>query len=274
MLLAGGKSGLVRLSDSLKTTLELCEASTINLLQIAEPYQPIYREIQRLARDQLDGKIAPDEGDRRTREALQGIPEAVGFKIAYLAAHEIHSLSLSSVLLSCFCLESYVNTLAYFLFNEVDLLGLVRGGNKSSAEVLIDAIARMSIREKWRTVGRLKDARGFDPSRPPFQEFQILFRFRDDQVHDTVVEWGLSESSRRYNGKFPEDGIGPLDLSHALFAADTYWGMVQEVHRLTGVPQADFHRHYNVSPWLNESRRKELARMAKKYRESKSYDDT
>lgn len=269
MLLTSGRSGLVRLSDSLKTTLGLCETSTLNLLRIIEPYHHLYRQIQRLARDQLDGKLDWQEAERRSKEVLHSIPEEVGLTIAYLAAHEIHSLALSSVLLSCFCLESYANTLAYFLFNEVDLLRLVQTGNKSSAEILIDAIARMSIREKWRTIGRLKDERGFDPSHPPFQDFQILFRFRDDQVHDKVVEWGSSESSRRYNGKFPEDGVGPLDLGHALFAADTYWGMVQEVHRLTGVPQSDFERHYNVSPWKDESRRKELARAASTYRETR-----
>ena len=274
MLLDGGRSGLVRLSDSLKTTLNLCEASTVNLLRIVEPYHHLYRESQRLARDQLDGKLDSDEGDRRRREVLDGIPEEVDFKVAYLAAHEIHSLALTSVLLSCFCLESYVNTLAYSLFKEVDLLGLVQTGNKNSAEVLINAVARMSIRDKWRTIGRLKDERGFDSSRPPFQDFQILFRFRDDQVHDKVVEW--AESSKQYNGKFPEDGMGlSLDLGHALFAADTYWGMVQEVHRLTTVPQTDFQgQFFNVSPWQDESRRNELARTARKYSETKSYNNT
>lgn len=274
MLLNGGRSGLVRLSDSLKTTLNLCEASTVNLLRIVEPYHHLYREIQRLARGQLDGKLDSDEGDRRTREVLEGIPEEVGFKVAYLAAHEIHSLALTSVLLSCFCLESYVNSLAYSLVKEVDFLGLMQTGNKNSAELLINALARMSIRDKWKTIGRLKDERGFDSSRPPFQDFQILFKFRDGQVHDKVVEWGSSESSKQYNGKYPEDGMGPLDLGHALYAADTYWGMVQEVHRLTTVPQTEFQGHFNVSPWRDEARRNELARTARKYRETKSYNNT
>lgn len=270
MLLAHGKSGLVRLSDTLKTMLDLCKTSTVNLLRAAEPYQHLYREIQHLAGDQLDGKLNLDEGESRIKKVLEGIPKDVRFNIAYLAAHEIHSLALSAVLLSCFCLESYVNTFAYFLFDEGDLLGLVRGGNNASAEILIDAVARMSIRDKWRTIGRLKDDRGFDESCPPFQDFHILFKFRDDQVHDKIVEWGSSESSKRYNGKFPDDGL-VLHLSHALFAADTYWGMVQEVHRLTNVQQAGlqgFQRHYNVSPWTDESRRQELARIARKYSES------
>lgn len=274
MLLAGGRSGLVRLSDSLKTTLELCEASTSQLLRIVEPYHHLYREIQRLALDQLAGKLDSDEHERRTREVLDGIPEEVQVKVAHLAAHEIHSLALTSVLFSCVCLEAYVNTLAYFLVNELDLLGLIKTGNKHSATVFVDAVAGMSIRDKWLTIARLKDERGFDRSCPPFQDFQILFKFRDDQVHNKVVEWGSPKSSRPYNGKLPEDVIPPLDMGHALFAADTYWGMVQEVHRLTKVPQPVFQEHWNVSPWKEESRRKKMAQTAAKYRKAKKLDDT
>lgn len=266
MLLPGGRSGLVRLSDSLKIALDLCERSSRVLLTLVDPYLPTYRESQWLTRAQVEGRLDPEEGSQRIREVLSTIPDDVATKVAYLHGHEVHSLSLSAILLSCFCLESYINTLAYFLFRDADLLGLIREGHENSAEVIINAIARMTIREKWRTVGRLNNDRGFDASRPPFQDFQILFRFRDDQVHDKIVEWGSAESSKRYNGKFPEDRLGPLDLGHALYAAEAYWGMVQEVHRLTEVPQADFHRHYNVKPWLDDKHRQALIDTAKNYR--------
>ncbi len=267
MFLIGGHSGLVRLSDNLKTTLSLCERSSCVLLALVDPHLSAYREIKRLARDKLEGTLGEEEGNNRIREVLTTIPDEVGGKVAYLHGREIYSLSLSAILLSCFCLESYVNTLAYFLVKEADLLGLIRQGNENSAEVIVDAIARMTIREKWKTVGRLKHDQGFDTSRPPFQDFQILFRFRDDHVHDKVMEWASTDSATRYNKKFPEDLIHPLDLGHALYAAETYWGMVEEVHRLTAVPRADFHRHYNLAPWVDETHRRELMETATRYRE-------
>jgi hypothetical protein len=266
MLLVGGHSGLVRLSGNLKTTLSLCQKSSCALLALVDPHLSAYREIKRLAGEQLEGTLGEKEGDERIREVLATIPQEVGTKVAYLHGSEIHSLSLSAILLCCFCLESYVNTLAYFLFKEADLLGLIRQGNENSAEVIIDAIARMTIREKWKTVGRLKHDRGFDTSRPPFQDFQVLFRFRDDHVHDRVMERGSTDSATGYNKKFPEDLIHPLDLGHALYAAETYWGMVEEVHRLTAVPRAEFHRHYNLAPWLDETHRRELMETATRYR--------
>lgn len=270
MLLSGGKSGLVRLSDSLKTLLDLCEASTLKMLRLAEPHMAAYRQVQQLAKQHLAGKIALSDDNREMLDALKSVPPDTQRELMYLQAHEIHSLSLTCVLTSCFCLESYVNSLAYFLFNEADLLGLIRSGNESSSEVLIDAISRMTVRDKWQTVGRLKQGQGFDPARLPFQDFNVLFRFRDDQVHDKVVEWGKLDPQKRYNGKLPDGVTEPLSLEHALFAASTYWSMVQEVHRLTGVPQTDFHRHYNLAPWLNETRPREIEQIVGKVRTLKA----
>jgi hypothetical protein len=120
-----------------------------------------------LAARALAGTLDQDEANSRIREVLSGIPDEVSQKAVYLQGHEIHTLSRSAIFLSCFCLESYINTLAYFLFQEADLLSLISHGHKSSAEVLIDAIAQMTIREKWKTVGKLRDAKGFDPSALP-----------------------------------------------------------------------------------------------------------
>src|SRR5437867_2022236 len=103
MLLAGGRSGLVRLSDSLKTALDLCDRSSQTLLALVDPYLPTYRESQRLARDQREGRLGLEEADQRIRQVLSAIPEEVGTRVAYLHGHEIHSLSLSAILLSCFC---------------------------------------------------------------------------------------------------------------------------------------------------------------------------
>ena len=266
MLLEGGHSGLVRLSDSLKTGLSLCARSSSGLLRLVRPHLSSYQESQRLAREALAGKLDTDKADSRIREVLSAIPDDVARNAAYLHGHEIHTLSLSALFLSCFCLESYINTLAYFLFQEGDFLSLVKHGHRSSAEVLIDAIAKMTIREKWKTVGRLRDAKGFDVSRPPFQDFQILFRFRDDHVHDKVISWEPENAKSRYNGKFPEGAAYPLDLGHALYGAETYWKMVQEVHRLTGIEKVSFHRHYNLRPWMDDRHYEELKEIATDYR--------
>lgn len=61
---------------------------------------------------------------------------------------------------------------------------------------------------------------------------------------------------KRYNKKFPDPVFGSLDLGHASFAADAYWNMVQEIHRLTGVDAGVFHRHYNLKPWFDEGNRR------------------
>jgi hypothetical protein len=249
MLNKGGHSGLVRLSDSLKTTLSLCARSSWDLLQLVAPQLSAYRESQRLAGEALAGDIDQSEANSRIREILATIPDEVSHKAEYLQGHEIHTLSLSAILLSCFCLESYSNTLADFLSQNADF-------------------PRMRIREKWKTLGTLRNAKGFDQSRPPFQDFHILFRFRDDHVHDKVIAWGSENAKNPYNGKLPVAAFGPLDLGHALWAAETYWGMVQEVHRLTAVPETDFHRHYNLRPWLDEGHHEELRRIATAYRKA------
>jgi hypothetical protein len=123
----------------------------------------------------------------------------------------------------------------------------------------------MSIRDKWQTLSRLKHPQRFDPARPPFQDFVVLFKYRNDQVHDKVVEYDGADAGKRYGGKLPDGVIVPLGLRHALFAARTYWAMVQEVHRLTGVAQADFHRHYNLAPWRSEVRVHEIEETARRF---------
>ena len=164
----------------------------------------------------------------------------------------------------CFSLESYVNSFAYFLIKESDFLGLSKSGRKSSAEAVLDAIDRLSTREKWETIGKMGSAVGFDRSRTPFQDF----RFRDDNVHDKAIPYSEDRAAKRYNKKFPDPVFGSLDLGHALFAADVYWNMVQEIHRLTGVDAEVFHRHYNLKPWFDDENRRSLQELAVRYRDT------
>jgi len=158
----------------------------------------------------------------------------------------------------------HINSLAHFLFKEADLLGLIRAGRAMSADVLLDAIEQMTVREKWRTVGRLGSSEGFVAGQPPFQDFSILFKFRDHVVHDKVVQMG-EDRAKRYNNKLADPVFGHFHLGHALFGARTYWGMVVEVHRLLGVDMASFHRHYNLKPWADEDERALLERLADRY---------
>jgi hypothetical protein len=180
----------------------------------------------------------------------------------------IHSQALTTVLLCCFTLESYVNSLAHFLLAERDVLGLIRDGHKTSADVLFEAIERMSPRDKWGAVARLGKGGGFDRSRSPWQDFDVLFRFRDDHVHDKVVAYGADRSTKRYNNRFPDPVGGVLELRHAIFAATTYWAMVQHVHDLVGVATQGFHRHYNLSPWPGENSAQELKALAARYEQA------
>lgn len=257
MLLEGGHSGLVRLSDSLKTTLTLCAKASLELVSLITPHIASYRELRRLGAMAMAQPAPPAGAVAQAKAVASQIPLETAQRVAYVGAHEVHTLALSGVLLSCFCLESYINTLAYYIFREADLLSLLRQGHGTSAEVLMDAIARMQVRDKWATVGKLTHPQGFDSSRRPFQDFQILFRFRNDQVHDKVINWGSSTSKDPYNGKLPND-LTPLELKHALFAAETYWEMVEEVHRLTSVPAAEFHRHFNLRPWADNTHHDDL----------------
>jgi len=235
MLFAEGASAVVRLSDALKLALSTLAGITDEALEWFEAHRAAIAEQKRLAqRGDIDGAI-----------------ECISIETAEAGAlrqSRVHSQSLTTILLSCFLLESYINSLAHFILEEQDLLGLVRDGRKSSAEVLFEAIERMKVRDKWGAVARLAQGRTFETSKTPWQDFDILFKFRDDHVHDKVQAYAKL-GKERYGGKLPDKLSGLLTLRHALFAAETYWAMVETVHHLLGVPMEQFHRNYNLSPW-------------------------
>jgi hypothetical protein len=258
------KSALVRLTDSLKVGLTCSAATAAQILNVFEPYEAPFREAQSVARCVLSEQIDAAEGDALMTRILSPVPEDVCWQGAALQG-QLHSQALSAILLSCFCLESYVNSLAYFLFYETDFLGLIKGGHRAPSDLLIEAIERMSTRDKWKTIGRLTGQQGFDRSRSPFQDFQILFNFRDDHVHDKVVDYSDERARKRYNDKFPDPIFGLLTLRHAIYAATTYWAMVASIHQIIDVPSQIFHRHYNLAPWGNEEHRQELEATAAAY---------
>lgn len=265
MLFLQEGSGLVRLSDTVKAGLRYCERSTSQLLALVHPYRRQYA-LMRAAAEKADrGDVALDVAEGEIQEALAQIPQEVGLRIASIVL-EIGDHARTTVLTCCFCLESYVNSLAFFLFKQTDLVGLVRAGYETTAEVSIRAIDQMAVREKWRTIGQLRPGSGFNTGEPPFQDLEILFKFRNDLVHDKVIELDRNRSGR-YNNKLPDPVFGNLDLGHALYAASTYWGMVVEVHRLLNIEMSEFHRHYDLRPWSDDAERDSLQRLTRKYRE-------
>jgi hypothetical protein len=267
MLFAEKKSGLVRLSDAVKIGLQLCGGTSEEILVVYAPCQPHYSQAQEVARLMEQGKVSVAEADERIRTILANVPLDVA-RTGTALQGQLHSQALSAVLMCCFCLESYINSFAYFLIKESDFLGLSRAGHESSAEAVLDAIDRLSTKDKWETIAKMGNASGFDRSRKPFQDFKWLFNFRDDNVHDKAVPYSEERAAKRYNERFPDPVFGLLDLGHALFAADVYWNMAEEIHHLTGVDPETFQRHYNLSPWFDDSHRRSLQDLSARYRDT------
>lgn len=259
MLFAQGASALIRLSDALKVSLAVLEETTQEATDLIEPQAEFIRESQRIAREVLAGRSTADPGG-----PMRSIPEEVLQRVLSLQMRA-NAQALNIVLLSCFTLEAYINSFAHFLLNEHDFLGLVRDGKKASSDVLYEAIERLSPRDKWNKVRRLTDGKEFDSSRSPWQDFKILFNYRDDHVHDKVVPYSQDRVKKRYGNKLPDPIGGMLDLGHALYAATTYWDMVKEIHTLSAVPAVDFHRHYNPAPWSSVEFPERAAALATRY---------
>jgi hypothetical protein len=258
------KSGLVRLSDTVKSNLLLCASVTKQLITFYEARKPIYEEVRGLARQALAGAISHESAETKMRALLDKIPEEESAICLDLVSH-LHSQSLTAILLCCFTLESYINNIAYFLVGEADLLGLLKGGHKTSADLVLDAIDRLSAREKWFQVSRIANSSGLDKSKYPVQDFGYLFNFRDDVVHDKAVPYSDDRAKKRYNGKFPDPVFSQLALKHANYAATVYWDMVSELHRVISVPPETFHRHYNLQPWRTVDDRKNIENLIRQY---------
>jgi hypothetical protein len=264
MLFQEGKSSLVRLSDCIKVGIGAACESSLDWLELHATHATVLREMQRIGRDALAGKIPMELAEKLGKEQSAKIPHDDAVRAISLQ-FRLHSECLSVLLNVCFALESYINSYAYHLLQEKDFLGLLRATNDVTAELLFNAIDRLSTQEKWQTMGRLRDPQGFDGSKSPFQDLRILFNFRNDMVHDRVREYSDNFAKKRYNGKLPDPAFGFLDLRHAIYGAETYWNMVLEIHRLTSQPREDFHRHYNLSPWYStgdatEARARDISR--------------
>jgi len=264
MLFPKKKSALVRLSDCIKLGIGNCLDTTNELIDLHIKYEEPLRKIRTIAKDILEDKIPVEEGEKQIIEVNKNIPDEDARRAVSLQGR-LHSECLSVLLNCCFALESYVNSLGYYLLEEKDLLGLFRAGNEATAEVLIDAIEKMSPLTKWETIGKLKKGKSFDRSKSPFQDLKTLFNFRNDIVHDKVSAYSDNREVKRYNKKLPDPVFGFLMLRHVVFAADTYWEMISEIHTILGTDMMEFHRHYNLKPWFTNGFEQEVRETSTSY---------
>jgi hypothetical protein len=252
MLFHSHKSALTRLSDTLKIGFDECARTIDEILEYDRRYGSVFASLQTLARRHLAGDIAADDLDVQAQRILEAIPESDRLTGAQLQ-QTLHTQVLSVLLNTCFCLEAYINSLVFFL------------AERKYPGLHPAALAKMGTLQKWEAVGKLGGS-SFDTSRTPFQAFKILFRFRDDHVHNKVVPLSKDLGARRYGGRFPDPVVGFLDLGHALQGGEIYWSMITEVHQLLSVPTQEFQRHYDLTPWGGEQRRRTLQRLADGYR--------
>jgi hypothetical protein len=264
MLFPEKKSALVRLSDCIKLGIGNCLDTTKELIDLHAIYEDPLRKTRAIAKDILEGRIPPEQGEKELLEVNKKIPEEDA-KGAVSLQGRLHSECLSVLLNCCFALESYVNSLGYHLLQEKDFLGLFHAGHEATAEVLIDAIEKMSTLTKWEILGRLKKGKEFDRSKSPLQDLKILFNFRNDIVHDKVADYSDDREDKRYNKKLPDPVFGFLALRHVVFAADTYWEMISEIHNILGTDMKEFHRHYNLKPWFDDEFEQEVRKVSASY---------
>jgi hypothetical protein len=254
MLFRDGKSSLVRLSDCIKVGIASACVTTEELVSLHATHAGAIAELREAAK----------RGDLDELEKGARIPASEALRGVQLQG-QLHTECLAVILNTCLTLESYVNSLAFHMLKEKDFLGLIREGHDASAELLYDAIDRLSTPKKWEELARFGRARGFDPSKAPFQDLTILFRFRNDVVHDKVREYSDEVVAKRYGGKLTDPTLGFLDLNHVIYGADTYSALITEIHELTGVPSRDFLRHYNVMPWFSEEQQHEARELGRAY---------
>ncbi len=262
MIFPHARSALVRLSDCIKIGLNSCALAAVAAVKIFEQHEASFSEVRLVVQRAQRGELAWSDAGAEAQRIHSEVPmqEAIrggGWQSV------LHSHALSTILTCCFCIESYANSFAHFLLDG-DRFVPEDGGAKALLEQLVHPSERMSTKEKWEALGKVGGS-AFDKGRAPFQHFVWLFNFRDDHVHDKPTN-SVDRAQRRYNRHLPDPVAGMLDLGHALFAADVYWNLIEEAHRLSRVPREQFHRHYNLQPWQDSAHQQALRELANAYR--------
>jgi len=268
MLFTTKNSALVRLSDCVKLGIEHCLHTTYDLIDLYKTYKEPFDRLRATAKKILDDNISHEEGERKLAEINKNIPPEQARRGVYLQGR-LHSECLSVLLNCCFVIESYANTLGYYLKHEKDSNDWLDIGCDTTVDASEEIIEKMNTLNKWEKLGKLNKGKGFDKSKRPYQDMKILFQFRNDIVHDKICDYSSNRDKKRYNSKLPDPVFGFLDLRHVIYAADTYSEMVLEIHKLIDVEMKQFHRHYNLKPWFSEDFEKEVRATSLLYIEVK-----
>src|SRR5277367_6991030 len=133
MIFSTGKSNLVMLSDCLKLGVGNAFETTKQVMSLYSKYGAAYKEIQDIARKHLENEAASENVMEKIRAASAEISEDEG-RIAISLQYRLHAETLSVILNSCFALESYINSLGFFLLRERDIIGLVRNSSASAVD--------------------------------------------------------------------------------------------------------------------------------------------
>lgn len=271
MIFQDGHSGLVRLSDCLKAGVGNAFETARAIILFYQKYADELRGMREIGeRHKNDYEIRAEALREEVFAISDKIPDAERRGVLS-RQYRLHSEVLGVILTSCFTLESYINSLGYYLLRERDIIGLVRNSTSNAADAFLQAIDKMSTLNKWKTIANLKSKVGFDTAISPFQDVKILFQFRNDHVHDKVVDWDETidpdkkNAKKLYNGKLPDTFGELLTLSQAVYACDTYWKMIIKIHELVGVPAEEFHQHYNLKPWFDEGFENQVRQTSEQY---------
>lgn len=253
------KSGLVRLSDCLKDGLINVAEETEKLNQLYHSQKHELMSYNEMLAKLNSGEIKGEEAIEliRTNEISLEADKVIALQSA------IHNQCLTTIISTCFTLESYINSFAYYLSKQCGPKWKIKG------EYLHDSKYFSSLRtiDKWRKIVEISTGKVYknNSNDNPFGDVRILFSFRNDHAHDNVVEVSFDKSEEIYNGKLPDPVSGSLDIFHVLFAVDTYWYLIQWVHNKIGVSLNEFHMHYNLSPWISSEMEKQIRNIAATY---------
>jgi hypothetical protein len=92
-----------------------------------------------------------------------------------------------------------------------------------------------------------------------------MVRETEEKPRGLLADYSADRESKRYNKKLPDPVFGFLTLHHVVFAADTYWGMISEIHSILGMDMKEFHRHYNLKPWFDDDFEDRVRRASTAY---------
>jgi hypothetical protein len=254
------KSGLVRLSDCIKQGVLNVAQDTEELNKVFLSQNSQLRNNKEIVARVEKGEIDSDEAIKLLRTNGMSREDATkGTALQYA----IHNQCLTTILSTCFTLESYINSFAYHLSKHYGSKGKLNGTKLPNSE----EFKKLSTVNKWIKVVEISTGIEYQTNvdNNPFSDLNILFKFRNDHAHDNVVSMSNDKSLYRYNGKLPDPVFGHLDIFHVLFAVDTYWYLIQWVHKKIEVSQDEFHMQYNLSPWISSEMAKEIRSIAATY---------